>query len=278
MKKNNYKDTKKIFRTASTTHFYSSIFFRGQVKKDIFTLYAFARIVDDLVDEKQDLNDYNKFKSAYFTELQNKINSGKQIITSFIELKKRVDIKDEWVLSLFDSMEMDFQNKQYNNLIDLEEYMYGAAGVFGLMVCQILNITQSAHEYAINLGNAAQLTNIIRDIQEDSKISRQYIPQDILEKFEIENLSQEYFLKNSEKLKLLISFLVQIAERYLEGSREGFKFIPLKYRSPIKTISDMYVFTLKKIKKKPKIIFKEKVKPGKARVISRAIYNLINPF
>lgn len=278
MKENNYKDSKRIFKNASTTHFFSSIFFRGQEKKDVFTLYAFARVVDDLVDENQDLKAYNEFKLAYTNDLNSNISSNNQVITAFIELKKRRDFRDEWIEALFRSMEMDFENKRYENLIQLEEYMYGAAGVIGLMLCKILNIKSPAYEYAINLGNVAQLTNIIRDIKDDNLINRQYVPQEILQKCNIESLEKDYLIKNPEKLKLLIKELVQIAKEYLEKSRQGFTFIPLRFRSPIKTIRDMYIFTLNKIEKNPQIILIKKVKPGKIRVISRAFYNLINPF
>lgn len=275
---NNYKYSEKIFKTASTTHFFSSIFFRGQEKKDVFTLYAFARIVDDLVDENRDFDSYKEFKTAYLNELNNKKLSNSQIITAFVELKNRKMFNSEWVDALFKSMEMDFANKRYENFIQLEEYMYGAAGVIGLMLCNILRIKPEAYEYAINLGNAAQLTNIIRDIKDDNLMQRQYIPQEILLKFNIESLDQDYLLKNPEKLKLLTKDLIQKTRLYLEKAKEGFKFIPLKFRSPIKTIRDMYIFTLNKIERNPDIILIKKIKPSKMRVISRAIYNLVNPF
>lgn len=276
MKNKKQNKSKDIFKRASTTHYFSSIFFRGQAKKDIFTLYAFARVVDDLVDEESDSKKYFDFKDEYLNALK-EIKTSNTIINEFIELKNRHLIKDEWVNALFKSLEMDLNKKFYSDFIELEEYMYGVAGVIGLMVCKILNIKEDAYPYAIALGNVAQLTNITRDINEDLNINRVYIPQNLITECNIESFNKEYLKNNPDQLNLLISKLTNKIYSYLEFAELGFQYIPYKYSVPIKTITDMYKFTLKKINKDPSIIFKYKVKPKKTRVIFKAIFNIFKP-
>lgn len=266
---------RKIFRNASVTHFFSSIFFTGQIKDDVFTLYGFARVADDLIDEETDTKKYFEFKNKYYAAVTGQ-KSNDIIIDDFVELQKRVDINQEWIDSLFQGLEMDITPRAYKNMSELEkDFMYGVAGTIGLMMCKVLSVPENAYPYALQMGYAGQYANILRDIAEDKLRGRQYIPESELHKYGITSLDKEYLLENKSKFEKLMHSQIAKYHEYTAEARKGFKFIPVKYLVPIKTVLDMYDFTMNTIESDPFIIFTHKVKPRKRRVILQALSNLL---
>ena len=262
---------KKILSKYSKTYSNATLFFPKKIRNDIRILYAFVRTADNFVDSQvPDKKGYLKYKKEYETGI-----SQNKIILDFIELKKRTKIKDEWVDTFFKSMQQDFTKKIYKNQKEVDEYCYGSAEVIGLMIARILDLPKESYVYAKALGNYMQRVNIIRDINEDIKYSRTYIPQDDLTKFGLSSLNKEYVIKNKKAFKLLIDKQIEYAnEKYLIA-KKGYKYIPKESLPAIKTAGDMYKHTLDKIQKNPLIIYKKKVKPSKTRVIVSALINKI---
>lgn len=265
-----------IFRKASKTYFYSSLFFPKEVRDDIFVLYAFVRTADDIVDTlPQNKSKFHEFIKEYQSALKIK-SSQNIIIDSFVEMLTRRKIKKSWVKSFLKAMNDDLNIKNYESIKQTEKYIYGSADVVGLMIAQILNLPKESFVYAKMLGKAMQLSNFIRDIEEDNNLGRCYFPKSDLKKYKIASLKYSDVIKNKEGFIEFMHFQINRYFKWQEKAELGFKYIPKKYRIAIKTASDMYKLTQQIIYKDPFIVYRKKVKPKALEVISRGILNTIS--
>ena len=254
-----------IFRRGSTTYYFSSIFFPPEVREKVFTFYAYVRTADDYVDAvPQDADGFYRFKKMSLDALEGK-SVQDIIIRDFIALAKQEEIKKEWILAFLFAMEKDLKTKSYETFQDLENYMYGSAEVIGLSMARILGLSEEAFHTARLQGKAMQLINFIRDIREDLSLGRVYMPKEDLRKFQIERLDEHV------DPVIFTAFIRFEIERYLEIQKEaetGYAYIPMRYRIPIQTASEMYNWTARQIMKKPMDVFKKKIKPHPLRVMS----------
>ena len=204
---------------------WAGFFLPKNVYHDCSKLYAFCRVLDDLVDEKTNLElrvqrfdeITNIYKKTY--ELDNndrKIlnqNEHELIVNDMIELAYNNNIKRIILDDLIEGVGSDLKQKVYlRSVKDLLVYSYRVAGTVGLMMAKILNVNDTRSlKGAIDLGIAMQLTNIARDVIEDKKMNRQYIKPDF------EN----------------IEATLKLADMFYESSYTSIKKIPFKYRFAI---------------------------------------------
>jgi 15-cis-phytoene synthase len=256
----------KIFKKGSVTYFYSSLFFPPSVREKVATLYAFVRVADDFVDSTpQKKQEFQDFVTQTWEFWEGKTISN-EIIINFINLSKKIQVQKSWIEAFLQAMGQDLYKKEYKNNGELNTYMYGSAEVIGLMMARILNLKEESLPFAALQGKAMQLINFIRDIKEDEKMGRIYLPLDDRKKF-----NAEFSDKNSENWKNLIRFEI---EKYFEIQKEaekGYKFIPLKFRVPIMTAAGLYTWTANEIYKNPFVVWEKKIKPSKIRVFVMAL-------
>jgi len=265
------KKFEEIFREGSTTYFNSSIFFPKSVRKDVFILYGFVRVADNFVDTiPQQREEFLNFRHLYEEAL-----SGKKVdnfvIEYFVDLMERKEFKPEWVDAFLHSMELDLTKKVYNSLNETLEYIYGSAEVIGLFMAKILDLPEKAYFAAERLGRAMQYINFIRDIKEDIKLGRRYFP---LGDYDLKNLTKEEAINNKEEFERFFRDQIKLYFKWQEEAEKGFKYIPKRYWIPIQTASDMYKWTALKIKENPFIVYEEKVKPSKGRIIRTVLKNI----
>lgn len=250
-----------IFKNGSTTYYYSSLFFSDRIKKDVFSLYAYVRTVDDLVDQPSPKTSRFNYMWEQTQAAWHGQNVSNQIIRDFIQLARRRNFDWEWINAFWQAMNSDLTKKIYRNYKELEKYMYGSAEVIGLMMARIFNLPQAALPAAALQGRAMQYLNFIRDVQEDERLGRNYLGYTQSQK----NDSQKWD-----------TFIRQHLERYQALQSEaarGYQFIPAKLLVPVKTAAQMYLWTANRINKNPKIVLRKKVKPSKWRVIAYVIRN-----
>ena len=204
---------------------WAGFFLPKSIYQDCSRLYAFCRVLDDLVDEKTSLElrvqrfdeITNVYKKTY--ELDNndrKIlnqNEHELIVNDMIELAYNNNIKRIILDDLIEGVGSDLKQKVYlRSVKDLLVYSYRVAGTVGLMMAKILSVSDTRSlKGAIDLGIAMQLTNIARDVIEDKKMNRQYIKPDF------EN----------------IEATLKLADMFYESSYTSIKKIPFKYRFAI---------------------------------------------
>ena len=204
---------------------WAGFFLPKSVYHDCSKLYAFCRVLDDVVDEKINLGSRverfdkikNVFEKAYNLNADN-VNEFNQneysiIIKDMIIIADNNNIKPIILKDLIDGVESDLKPRVYfRNVKDLLVYSYRVAGTVGLMMAKILNVNDTRSlKGAIDLGIAMQLTNIARDVIEDKKMNRQYIKPDF------EN----------------IEATLKLADMFYESSYTSIKKIPFKYRFAI---------------------------------------------
>jgi len=266
-----------IFKQGSKTYFYSSLFFPTYAKKDVFSLYGFVRKADNYVDSiPQKINKFYEFKEKYYDAI-----NGKQIddivIDSFVNLAKKKNFDPAWTDAFLNSMENDITKSTYETIDETIEYMYGSAEVIGLYMAKIMNLKQEAFEYAKYLGRSMQYINFIRDIAEDIKLGRIYMPGEDMKKYGILSLDYDFVKTVPEKFNNFIKKQLSYYCGWQKKAEEGYKYIPKRYLIPVKTASEMYNWTAEQIYNDPFIVYQKKVKPQISQIISTTIMNVIDP-
>ncbi|MBN1682994.1 phytoene/squalene synthase family protein [Candidatus Bathyarchaeota archaeon] len=264
-----------IFKQGSKTYFYSSLFFPTTMKEEVFNLYSFVRVADDLIDcVPQKVNEFQSFKARYRRAEAGEI-TGDVVIDGFMELAAKKKFNPKWVNAFLTSMEMDININSYQTMEELDTYLYGSAEVIGLMMFQIMGLPKKATQSARLLGRAMQYVNFIRDISEDNELGRTYFPSNELKEYGLKSLKYEYVKNRPGRFS---HFINNQLDKYLAWQHEaenGFNYIPRRYLIPIKTASEMYKWTATVIRRNPLIVYKLKVKPSIKRLISQLSYNMI---
>jgi len=217
----------------SKSFYWASKFLPKKILKKVINIYAFCRLQDDLVDEGIKIED-----SSELEELEN-------IIKSY-------GVSKNIISNLMEGINSDKNFKRFKDNSELLRYCYKVAGVVGLMMIKALDIKQSEAKYfAIDLGMAMQLTNISRDIMQDYKKNRIYIPEntginrDIMQDYKknriyipentginkdiISNMTSE----NEKKIKKVVNQIILKSEIYYKSSLNGMRYIPIRSRLAI---------------------------------------------
>jgi len=171
---------------SGSSFYYSFRFLPPERRRAITALYAFCREVDDVVDEIADTS-LSRLKLAWWRSEVAAVFSGKPQHPVALALQPAVapfGLVQEQFQSVIDGMEMDLRQTRYLDFAELERYCHHVAGVVGLMSAEIFGYQDAATRgYARDLGIAFQLTNIIRDVGEDARRGRIYLPQEELAAF-----------------------------------------------------------------------------------------------
>lgn len=266
----------KIFKAGSVTFFTASLFFPSQIKGDVFDLYAFVRVFDNFVDHTPQQPDaYFAMKADYYEALNGKPTDN-SVISHFIEVQKKYGFEQKWVDAFFTAMEMDLAGREYQTIGDTEQYMYGSAEVIGLMMARIMKVEESAYPYAQLLGKAFQYMNFLRDIKEDLELGRIYIPRDVRAQFGLENFSENHAKQEPEKFIELMRSEIQRYRKWMAEARSGFHYLPKRYRIPIASASDMFDHVIDQIEQNPMMVFEQKLKPSRLKIMGRVVYHSIS--
>jgi phytoene synthase len=265
-----------IFRDGSTTYYWSSKFFPKDIRDDVFKLYSFVRVVDDYVDnENPNIERFNYIRKHWDAAKKDLINTSQltgdsiddRVLRNIAYVVHRHDCDPAWIDSFMDSMQMDIDARSYETIDDTIEYIYGSAEVIGLLMAKILSLPSESYDYARMQGRAMQYINFIRDIAEDYELGRHYFPREELITYGLKEISEKEARRKPSEFR---EFMVAQIRRHDEWQREaskGFRYIPRRYRIAIRTAVDMYSWTGRVISENPEIIFRQKVKPSKSRVL-----------
>lgn len=255
----NTPDNKAVFEYArlSTAHYSKSFYISTLMlpperRWATFALYGFCRHADNLIDNPRNRSLSELLAEVDFLAEEIKIayrtgESEHPVIRAFILVAQRFGIKMDYPLNLLKGVRMDLEFKEYENFDDLYVFCYRVAGVVGLMMTSVLGYrTEEAFTYAEKLGIAMQLTNILRDIQEDKSMGRVYIPLDELRQFGVNK--QDIFAENlTDNLRELIKFQVQRAYRYYQDANVGIPMLMRESQFAIYAASQIYRGILLKI-------------------------------
>ncbi|MCE7938652.1 phytoene/squalene synthase family protein [bacterium] len=263
----------RIFHKGSRTYFYSSLFFSGAVKRDVFALYAFVRTADDFVDEvPQDAAGFEDFVARYRAALAGRL-SGDAVIDGFVELAARKRFDPAWTESFLDAMRQDLTQQTYDTLDDVERYMYGSAEVIGLFMARVLDLPDAALPAARRLGKAMQYANFLRDVAHDRTLGRTYLPRTVLDRHGLPSLAPEAIAAHPERFEALMRDEIARYRRWQAQAELGYAHLPPRARIPIRTAADMYVWATGEIARRPAVVFERQVKPSVGRILARIVRN-----
>lgn len=196
----------------------------------------------------------------------------KQIIDAFVDLESEY-FEVSWTLAFLESMESDLEPLIYETLEQTQKYIYGSANVIGLFMARILELPAESYYFAEHLGMSFQYINFIRDIAEDLDLGRSYFPTDLLVSCNLQSLKLAETCQKPENFRNFAQQVLQQYQKWQQIGEEGFSFFPKKYRTAIKTASDMYKWTSLQIAKDPFIVYQKKIKPQKRQVLLTGVRN-----
>jgi phytoene synthase len=201
---------------SGSSFYYSFLFLPRDRRRAITALYAFCREVDDVVDEAADPGVARAKLSWWRGEVQAVFSGSPQhpVARALVPVVRAFPISESQLIEIIAGMEMDLDFNRYPDFATLEVYCHRVAGVVGLLSAGIFGHTQPATlDYARTLGLALQLINIIRDVGQDVRRNRIYLPLDELARF---GLSSADIIeqREDERFERLMAFQIERAREY----------------------------------------------------------------
>lgn len=249
--------------------------FLGKRRREALAVYyAFCRLMDDLADEPE-VQDPEKELTFWQEEIsrawvgQAQTELGKELF----EVAQAFGMEQDRFLLLIEGMRADVQGRTYATLQELEWYLWRVAGIVGLATLDILGVKgPQAQTLARQLGFAVQLTNIVRDAQDDARLGRVYLPQDLLAEC---GLTREDILQNTrpEKVPAVLASLAQTARGFYAQAAQTLRAFPARKMLPCRVMGCVYQANLAKIEKTG-FAFARPVKLTKSEKLLHCIYAL----
>lgn len=267
--KDAYSHCRGITKKYAKTFYMATRFLPNEKQRGIFAIYGLCRYLDDLVDEAEDLIHDKKIT---IDEVDEKLDQFKQslidvydgklvddpILTAFSNTLRRYDISIELPFELMDGVKTDLVKNRFQNFDEVYDYSYKVASVVGLMTSEVFGYTDpKALDYAIDLGIAMQLTNILRDVGEDLRRNRIYLPQDELRKFGV--TEEELFAHiKSERFVNLMKFQIERARKYYSKADIGIPMLSGDSNLPVYLARHNYSRILDKIEENDYEVFSKR--------------------
>jgi phytoene synthase len=205
---------------SGSSFYYSFRLLAPERRSAITALYAYCREVDDVVDEVSEPN-VARTKLAWWCSEIDRIYDGvpqHPVAQALQAAIARYPLQREHLLRVIDGMQMDLERTRYPNFAALENYCDHVAGVVGLMSAEIFGYEDPRTlDYAGKLGVAFQLTNIIRDVGEDARRGRIYLPQDELARFGVAE-ADVLHTRSSPAFVELMQFETERARRWYDDA------------------------------------------------------------
>ena len=234
---------------SGSSFYYSFMFLPAERRQAITALYAFCREVDDVVDECHDLS-LAQTKLEWWRQEVGRVYNGTPAHPVGHALKdviKGFRLPQEQLLEIIDGMAMDLSQTRYLDFKGLQLYCYRVASVVGLLAAEIFGYQdRQTLKYAHDLGLAFQLTNIIRDVGEDARRGRIYLPVDELQRFNVpakDILEARY----SEAFRELMAFEAERAEKFYDQAFAQLPAVDRKAQRPGLVMAAIYRTLLREI-------------------------------
>ncbi|MDA7842986.1 presqualene diphosphate synthase HpnD [Methylophilaceae bacterium] len=194
------------------------IFLKKEKREALTALYAFCREVDDIADECLDHEIASRKLNWWREEIERLFKSEPQhpVSKALHPFISHFNLSKNYFIEIIDGMEMDVKFNRYESFEQLQLYCYRVASCVGILSANIFGFkNKNTLDFAKNLGIALQLTNIIRDLGEDARRGRIYIPLDELKKLDVSE-EEIISLKNNKKIKDLVKNQVDRAKQFYD--------------------------------------------------------------
>ena len=249
-----YQLADNITKENSKTFYIASALLPNGKRQAVRALYAFCRITDDFMD--RDHKDPRELLALWRQpSLDSQPDQNALIALAWADTRNRYNIPWEYSQQLVQGVAQDLSKTRYGYFDELTQYCYGVASTVGLMSMHIIGFSdKKAYPYAIRLGVALQLTNILRDIGEDWRAGRVYLPKSELETFHLsdDDLAEG---KVTDNWRAFMRFQIARNRRLYKEAKPGIGYLNRDGRFAIAAAADLYQEILCEIENKDYNVF-----------------------
>ncbi len=238
-----YELCRRLHATHGRTYYLATQLLPPAKRPYVNALYGFARYADEIVDDDRDGRTV-KEKEAALDGLVAALTSGDEsrdgVMPAVADTRRRWDVPHTHFATFLASMRMDLTVTEYPTYEDLTTYMHGSAAVIGLQMVPILEpVSAAAYAYAADLGIAFQLANFLRDVGEDLRRGRLYLP---LEDLAIFGLTRADLVAGvvDGRIRRLLAFEIARTRELLRNARPGIRLLHPASRDCIATAATLY--------------------------------------
>jgi phytoene synthase len=273
-----YRHCQALTKREAKNFYYGFMLLPARQRHAIYAAYAFARECDDIVDAGLPVDEASARLAAQREMLDRCLAGSPQgpVFLALADAVRRHGIPHEYFYRLIEGVEADLTVHRYATFEDLKRYCYLVASVVGLISIEIFGYEggEVARGHAADLGIALQLTNILRDIQEDLQRDRVYLPEDELVRFgyRADFLRQEVA---NEAFHKLMAFQVARAELYFAQGRALLPYLPRRARACVGVMAGIYHTILEDISRRPDTILRRRVSLGAGQKLALAGRELV---
>ncbi|MCA9882038.1 MAG: phytoene/squalene synthase family protein [Anaerolineae bacterium] len=260
-----------LTRRYSRTFYLASALLPRVKRRAARALYAFCRITDDIVDAPGRTDDERRSDLQIWeeTSMSPLPARGSQVSLAWNDAQRRFRIPRGYAHQLIDGCARDIGTTRYETFADLAEYSYGVASTVGLMAMHIVGFQgEEALPYAVRLGVALQLTNILRDVGEDARNGRCYLPQDEMRRFGVteEQIKAGYV---NDQWRQFMAFQIERNRRLYHQSLPGLALLASDGRFAIAAAARLYEAVLTDIEAADYDVFSRRAHIGAVGKLSR---------
>ncbi len=238
-------------------------------RRDMISFYAFCRVVDDIADEP-DIPDCQRLQylDAWECGLREGFGEPDSVQLETMRICRKYGIDVSLLIEIVRGMKMDVGEVIYRTFAELKAYCYRVACAVGLISLDIFGANHPAsRDYAVNLGYALQLTNILRDVGEDAAQGRLYLPEEDLERFGLRG-SDILAGRSGEGFLELMHFEADRAAAYFDAADAGLPRVDRKALGAARRMSKIYRVILDNMIKDDFRVFEKRYRPGKLRTLA----------
>ncbi len=277
------ESAKEISKKSKSSFYYAFNLLPEDKRDAMNTVYAFCRKTDDIVDENSDSTDlkYEKLRK-WRIEFEKSFTGHSEfaLLNKLGTTISKFNIPLDPFFELIKGMEMDLQKDRYKSFDDLQLYCYRVASTVGLMCIEIFGYKHpSTKQFAVDLGIALQMTNILRDIGKDAKNGRIYLPQEDLIKF---NYSEAEIMSliNNDNFRDLMVYESSRAKQYFNSATANLDLDDKKTMFAARAMQHIYYKMLENIIAADYDVFNNDIKVSKIEKVGIALgvwvkYNLV---
>ena len=263
-----YKQAEKITSQHSKSFYLASGLLPEEKRSAVRALYAFCRTVDDIVDES---NVDQEGQLDYWRKMveTDSFADNDLVAAAWADTLSRYHIPRHYALQLIDGVARDLSQARYQTFDELATYCYGVASTVGLMSMYIIGFKNNeAVPYAIKLGVALQMTNILRDVGEDYRNGRLYLPREELAFYGIQE-SDIAERRNTDHWCQFMAFQIERTRQLYEESWAGVKMLEREGQLAIGAASVFYQGILERIEKSNYDVFSRRASLSALEKVSR---------
>ena len=273
-----YDYCQSLTKREAKNFYYGFMLLPNDQRRAIYAAYAFARQCDDIVDEGLPTDEAAR-RLATYRESLDRCLEGRAQGPVFTALKDAVDlfgIPQEHLYGLIEGVETDLRVRRYQTFEELRRYCHLVASTVGLISIEIFGYDggERARQQAADLGIALQLTNILRDLQEDAGRERVYLPQEELATF---GYSEEELLAGrvTPAFRRLLAFQIERARQYYGQGRRLLPYLPRRARACVGVMAGIYSSILEDIEREPAAVFRRRVRLSTGQKLALAGRELV---